>query len=127
SSPQLPQEEVLSQLLVGRGLDKITPFQAAQLAAAVATLAGNGGDGIIGNLRKNFGLDNLDLSTDSTGATQLSAGKYISKRLYSEVSVGSAGTTEVHLNLDVTKSIKLSGTAGSDGDSGIGIYYDRDY
>ena len=67
ASPDLPQEEVLARLLFDRGLENLTAFQAIQLAGAVATLAGRGGVGVIGNLRKRAGLDNLDIVTDGTG------------------------------------------------------------
>ncbi len=127
SSPSLPQEEVLSQLLFGQGLSKISPFQAAQLASAVATLAGKGGEGIVSKLRRSFGLDDLDIQTDAQGQTSVKLGKYISKRLYSDVTVGQDGTSQVDLNLDVTKSVTLKGSAASTGNTGIGVYYQRDY
>ncbi|MFN3576333.1 MAG: translocation/assembly module TamB domain-containing protein, partial [Tabrizicola sp.] len=60
SSPDLPQEEVLARLLFGRGLDNISALQAGQLANAVAILAGRSGVGLVGSLRRNFGLDDLD-------------------------------------------------------------------
>lgn len=127
SSPSLPQEEVLSQLLFGQGLSKISPFQAAQLASAVATLAGKGGEGIISKLRRSFGLDDLDIQTNQQGQTSVKLGKYISKRLYTDVTVGQGGTSQVDLNLNVTKSVTLKGSAASDGNTGIGVYYQRDY
>ena len=127
SSPELPQEEVLAQLLFGRDLTKISAFQAAQLASAVATLAGKGGEGIVSRLRKGFGLDDLDIVTDSAGNTSVKVGKYLTKRIYTDVTVGQDGTSEVNLNLDVTKSVTLRGKAGTDGNTGIGVYYERDY
>lgn len=127
SSPPLPQSEVLSQLLFGKGLNKISALQAAQLASAVATLAGKGGEGIVGKLRSNFGLDNLDVQTGTNGGAEVKAGKYLSKRLYSEVTVGSDGKSSISLNLDLTKSVTVKGTAGSDGSTGIGVYLQRDY
>ncbi len=127
SSPALPQEEVLSHLLFGQGLSKISALQAAQLASAVATLAGKGGEGMVGKLRQGFGLDNLDVTTDSTGGAAVKAGKYLSSRIYTEVTVGADGKSSVNLNLDVTKSVTVKGMAGSDGNTGIGIYYQRDF
>ena len=59
SVPQLPQEEVLSRLLFGRGIDTISALQAAQLANAVGVLAGSSGEGLIERLRQSFGLDDL--------------------------------------------------------------------
>lgn len=127
SSPELPEEEVLSQLLFGRGLDSISPLQAAQLANAIAVLAGTGGVGIVGSLRDQFGLDDLDLATDSEGNVQLRAGKYLSENLYTDVSVGNDGTSTINLNLDITETLRARGSVGSDGESTLGIYFERDY
>lgn len=127
SSPELPQEEVLSQLLFGRGLDSISPLQAAQLANAIAVLAGRGGDGIIGNLRESAGLDDLDLTTDDDGNIELRAGRYLSENVYTDVSVGEGGRSSINLNLDITQSLRARGSVGSDGGSSIGLFFERDY
>ena len=127
SSPALPEDEVLARLLFGRSISEISALQALQLAAAVRTLAGKGGDGIVGNLRKNFGLDDLDLTTNEDGEASLSVGKYISENIYTDVNIGADGDTEVNLNLTISPSVTARGTVGSDGESTIGIYYERDY
>ncbi len=127
SSPELPQDEVLARLIFGRSIDNLSPLQAAQLASAVATLAGKGGEGIIGKLRKNFGLDDFDVSTDAQGNTQLKVGKYLSDNIYTDVTVGGDGTSQINLNLDVTKSLTARGTVGSDGKSGVGLYFEKNY
>ena len=127
SSPELPQEEVLSQLLFGRGLDNISPLQAAQLANAIAVLAGRGGEGIVGNLRNRVGLDDLDVGTDDEGNVQVRAGKYLSENVYTDVAVGDDGKSTINLNLDVTDSLRARGSVGSDGDSTLGLYFERDY
>ena len=127
SSPQLPQEEVLSRLLFGRGLEALSAFQAAQLAGAVASLAGKGGEGIVARLRKGFGLDDLDVRTAEDGTASLRAGKYISQNVYSEIEVGQDGKSQIQLNLDVTDSVILRGRASSDGTTGIGIVLEKDY
>lgn len=127
SSPDMPQEEVLSQLLFGRGLDSISALQAAQLANALAVLAGRGGVGIIGNLREQTGLDDLDLQSDDEGNISVRAGKYLSKNLYTDVQVGDEGTSSINLNLDVTQELTARGSVGSDGNSSIGLFYERDF
>ncbi|CAM3161399.1 translocation/assembly module TamB domain-containing protein [Paracoccus nototheniae] len=127
SSPELPQEEVLSQLLFGRGLDSISPLQAAQLANAIAVLAGRGGDGIIGNLRESAGLDDLDLTTDDDGNIELRAGRYLSENVYTDLSVGEGGRTSINLNLDITRSLRARGSVGNEGGSSIGVFFERDY
>lgn len=127
SVPELPQEEVLAHLLFGRGLDTISAFQAAQLANAVAVLAGRGGEGIVGKLRKGFGFDDLDVSTDADGSTAVKAGKYLSENLYTEFSLGQDGNSRINLNLDLRKGVTVKGRVDSDGESGIGIFLERDY
>ncbi len=127
SSAGLPEEEVLARLLFGRGLDRISAFQAAQLASAVATLAGRGGDGIVGRLRKGFGLDDLDIQTDETGAATLKAGRYINDRVYSEVEIAPDGNSRINLNLDLKKGITAKGSLDSSGQSGIGLYIEKNY
>ena len=127
SSPELPQEEVLSRLLFGRGLETLSVFQAAQLASAVANLAGKGGDGIVAKLRKGFGLDDLDVRTTDDGTTALRAGKYIARNVYSEIEVDQTGKSQIQLNLDVSANITLRGRVGSDGNTGIGIVLEKDY
>ena len=127
SNPELPEEEVLARLLFGRGLENLSPVQAAQLASAVATLSGRGGIGIIGRLRQGFGLDDFDVQTDATGATSLTIGKYLAKNLYTEVEVGQDGQSQINLNLDVSKSLTVRGSAGTEGQAGIGLFWERDY
>ncbi|MFO7769920.1 MAG: translocation/assembly module TamB domain-containing protein, partial [Roseovarius gahaiensis] len=127
SSPDLPQEEVVARLIFGRGLDSISPFQAAQLAAAVATLAGRLDDGLLGGLRESVGLSNLDVTTSDTGATQLSAGAYISENIYSEISADSSGEQQIDLNIDLSRNVTVKGRLNSEGNTGIGIYFEKDY
>ena len=127
SSPQLPQEEVLARLLFDRGLENLTAFQAIQLAGAVATLAGTGGVGVIGNLRKRAGLDNLDIRSDGTSQAEVTLGKYLSDNAYTEVTVDQGGKSSVSINLDLAPHITLKGEVSSDGHTGIGIFLQRDY
>ncbi|CUH67371.1 hypothetical protein TG4357_02969 [Thalassovita gelatinovora] len=127
SSPELPQDEVLAYLLFGHGVTSISPLQAVRLAAAINTLSGRGGDGLTGNLRRGLALDDLDLTTSDDGTTEARAGKYISENIYSEVTADSAGNSEINLNLQINPALTARGTLSSDGDSGIGIFFEKDY
>jgi translocation and assembly module TamB len=127
SIPELPQEEVLAWLLFGRGLDTISVLQAAQLANAVAVLAGRGGEGVISKLRKGFGFDDLDVQTSEDGTASVSAGKYIARNIYTEIEVDQDGESQINLNLDLKRGLTVKGRVSSDGDSGIGVFLERDY
>ncbi|SEK97470.1 autotransporter secretion inner membrane protein TamB [Roseovarius azorensis] len=127
SDPFLPEEEVIARLIFGRGLDNISAFQAAQLASAVATLSGNSDNDIVGRLRGAVGLSDLDVTQTEEGDTEVSAGGYISDRVYTEITADSAGRQQINLNLDLTGSVTAKGSASNDGSSGIGIFFEKDY
>ncbi|WP_296425548.1 translocation/assembly module TamB domain-containing protein [Yoonia sp.] len=126
STPELPQDEVLSQLIFGRNLDSISPFQAIQLASAISTLAGRGG-GALDRLRRNIGLDDFDVTTDDEGATAVRVGKYLSENIYTDVTITSEGDTEINLNLDLTDEITAKGSVDQDGQTSVGVFFERDY
>ena len=126
SVPELPQDEVLSQLIFGRDLQSISPLQAVQLASAISTLAGRGG-GALDRLRENIGLDDFDVTTDDEGATAVRAGKYLSENVYTDVTITSEGDTEINLNLDITNEITAKGSVDQDGETSVGVFFERDY
>ncbi|MEM6588637.1 MAG: translocation/assembly module TamB domain-containing protein [Pseudomonadota bacterium] len=127
SSPDLPQEQVLAQLLFGRDFSEMSALQAAQLVSAVATLSGKGSGGLQGRLRDQLGLADFDVTTTDDGATQFSAGAYISDNIYSEIVADSEGNDEINLNIDLSPSLTVKGSAGNDGNTGLGIFFERDY
>lgn len=128
SSPALPQDEVLAQLIFNRSLSSLTPFQIAQLADAALQLAGGRSTSIFEKLRKGAGIDDLDVSTDSAGQAQVTAGKYINSRTYLQLQQGSgSGSSKAIINLDVGKGVKLRGEADSGGGSAAGIFYEKEY
>ncbi|WP_075291579.1 translocation/assembly module TamB domain-containing protein [Pararhizobium arenae] len=127
SSPALPQDEILAQLIFNRSLSNLSAFQIAQLASAVAELAGGGSNSLLGGLRNKLGVDDLDVSTDSSGGAQVTAGKYLNDRTYLELQSGSeAGGGKAIINLDVGRGVKLRGEAGANGTGG-GIFYEKEY
>jgi translocation and assembly module TamB len=129
STPALPEDEILAQLLFGRSVSSLSPVQLLQMADAAATLAGggSGGGGILANLREGLGLDDLDLQTDAEGNAALRAGRYLSDNVYTDVTVGSDGNADLSLNIDLTPNITARGSFSSDGTSSLGVFFERDY
>ena len=127
SAPELPQEEVLARLIFGRGLENLSALQAARLALAVRTLAGRGGEGIVSRLRSSTGLADLDVTTTDDGNAAVRAGAYLNENVYTDVTVDSAGETQLNLNLDFTPSLTVKGGVSSEGETSIGIFFERDY
>lgn len=126
SIPELPQDEVLAQLIFDRPLSELSPFQIAQLAAAAATLAGSGG-GLTDDLRASTGLANLDLTTGEDGEFGVRAGAYLGDNIYLDVETQSDGDSRAAINLDITRNLRGRVSVDSEGESKIGIFYERDY
>lgn len=127
ATPDAPQDEILAQIFFRRDVEQLSAFQALQLANAVATLAGTGGESIVSRLRRSFALDDLDITTDDDGNTAVRVGKYLTDNVYTDVTAGANGTGEVSLNIDLTPSLTARGALGQDGNSSLGIFYERDY
>lgn len=126
SSPALPQDEVLAQLIFGQSLSKLSPLQIAQLADAVSQLAGGRSTSLFNSLRSAVGVDDLDVSTDAKGNAQVGVGKYLNDKTYLEFQQGSDGSKAI-INLDVGRGFKLKGEAGANGSSGGGVFYEKEY
>ncbi len=126
STPSLPQDEILAQLIFGQSLSRLSPLQIAQLADAAAQLAGGRGTSLFQSLRSSLGIDDLDVSTDETGGTSISAGKYLNDRTYIELQQSGSGGAKATINLDIGRGLKLKGEAGGSG-AGGGIFYEKEY
>jgi translocation and assembly module TamB len=124
SAPELPEDEILARLLFGRD---ITQLSALQIANAVRVLSGQSGEGVVGRLRQNFGLDDLDITTNEDGTAGLSVGRYINENVYTDVTVDSTGRSEINLNIQLSPSLTARGSASSDGNTGVGLFFERDY
>ncbi len=126
SDPERPTEEALAMLLFGNRFSELSPFVIAQMAASLAQLNGAGGDATKG-VRDATGVDTIDIGATEGGAGRLGAGAYLSDNLYTDFTVNTEGDTEVNLNLDVTDSFTVRGTVDGRGETGLGIFFERDY
>ncbi|MCB1454111.1 MAG: translocation/assembly module TamB domain-containing protein, partial [Rhizobiaceae bacterium] len=129
STPSLPEDEILARLLFGKAMSNLSAVQVAQLASAAAQLAGIGGSTtLLQRLRERIGVDDIDVRTDDeTGDTSVSVGKYLNDRTYLSIEKGSqpgSGKAVIDLNIG---GIKLRGEASDSGETGGGIFYEREY
>jgi translocation and assembly module TamB len=126
SEPELPEDEVLAQLFFGKPVRDLTPLELAQLASAINRLQGGGG-GVFGFAREALGVDDLSVATDEDGNTAVTAGRYINERVYTDLTVGSDGTSEIELNYEINSTLTARGRFNNDGETGIGLAFERDY
>jgi translocation and assembly module TamB len=160
STPPLPQDDLLGLLLFGKPASQLSAVQLAETGAALASLSGigPGGGGSGGSkwnpltwIKKAFGLNTLSVGSASPpggaaagGGTQASgasitAGKYVSKRVYLAATQTTNGTSQVQVDIDLSQYLKLqtrlgNGTATAQGTtpdndpgSSIGIAWQMPY
>ncbi|MDI3306795.1 MAG: translocation/assembly module TamB domain-containing protein [Acetobacteraceae bacterium] len=130
SSPELPQDEILAQLLFGRPTSKLSPFEIAQLAQAVGELTGvASGSGAVDWVRSTLGLDRLGLTSNPSGSgPAVEAGRYVAPGVYLGVRQGTTGQTGVEVQVDLTSRLRLQGqTATGPAGDRIGLSYEFEY
>lgn len=133
SSPPLPQDDLLGLLLFGKPASQLTAIQLAETGAALASLSGIGPGGGSGGskwnpltwVKKAFGLNTLSVgsatqangstassSTQTSGAS-LTAGKYVSKRVYVAATQSTTGYSQVEIDVDLSQYLKLKTRLGN--------------
>jgi translocation and assembly module TamB len=154
STPEMPQDEILSRLLFGVSVTQLTPLQLAQIGAALATMGGVGGGGHfnpINAVQRKLGLDRLNIGGGSStsgaasgtpgetsNAATIEAGRYVTRRVYIGAKQSTNGTTQAQVQVDLTKSLKLQTTLGTGGTvqgatpqndpgSSVGLSYQFEY
>lgn len=155
SSPPLPQDDLLALLLFGKPASRLTPYELAETGAALASLGGFGGAGAgsynpLVWIRRSLGLNTLSVAsaagesrragtgTRSAGAS-VTAGKYLSNRVYVAATQSTRGASQVRVDVALTRHLKLetrlgNGTASTQGTtpqndpgSSIGLSYQLRY
>jgi len=139
STPPLPQDEVLSQVLFGSSAAQLSGFQAAQLASALAGLSGKGGFDVIGGLRNFAHLDRLAVDTTTiTGVTAaggryttndviVAGGKYVSDKVYIELTNSARTGQGASVEWRVRKHIAIVSRVTDQGDHALSIRWRKDY
>jgi translocation and assembly module TamB len=129
SSPDLPQDQILGQLLFGQSTQQLSPFQLAAIAQAAASFGGVGGGGDpLAAVRGGLGLDRLSANTASgsnAGAT-VEAGKYVANGVYVGAKQGTSGGSQAQVQIDLTKNLKVQTTLGTGGTPATGITPEND-
>lgn len=143
SDPELPEAEKLSWLVLGHGPEQVGSGDAATLLSAASGLLGNNSGGVVQQLKKNFGIDELGVRQgqvgdmgrrqtsrvvsggDASGATGeqiFTAGKRLSSNvlLSYEQALGTAESI-VKLTVNLSQRVSLIGRAGSD--NALDVFY----
>lgn len=135
SIPPLPEDEILSRLIFGREMTRLTPAQGLQLAQAAATLS-SGGPGMFDKMRQKLGLDTLNVGSGSGNGTAdgsrgaedtgVSAGKYVADGVYVGAEQRLSGETRSKVEIEIMPNVSVETTAGNRGES-VGVIWKWDY
>ena len=123
SVPELPQDEILAQLLFNRSANQLGPFQLAEIAAALASFSGvaPGAADPLAGVRGTLGLDRLSVGSDSNGNATVEAGRYVARNVYVGARQAASGTgSQAVVQVDIAKGLKLQGTVGNGTSSATG-------
>jgi translocation and assembly module TamB len=142
SSPELPQDELLSRLLFDRPARELSPFQIAALAQAAAGAAGYGGPttgGIMDRIRRTLALDRLSVGSDQRensgsqnngGGAVLEGGRYVAEGVYVGVRQGTTGgPPRIGVQVDILPRVRIDAETGGNSAAGdrIGLSFEREY
>ena len=143
STPELPQDEVLAWLLFHQSTANLSPLQLAQIAQALAQIAGvGGGFDPLGAVRSGLGLDRLSVGSGEGGkGTAVEAGRYVAEGVYVGAKQGTGGAgSQAVVQVDLARGLKLqatvgqsqqgatgASTSGQDSGTSVGVTYQFEY
>jgi translocation and assembly module TamB len=141
SVPTLPQDEVLAQLLFSKSATALGPIELAQIAAALAQIAGvgAGSGGTLDAIRGKLGLDRLAVGGNGANGATVEAGRTVAEGVYVGARQSTSGTgTQATVEIDITKGLKLQADIGQSsgssatgasggGGTGVGLKYEFEY
>lgn len=116
STPELPQDEVLAQLLFHRSSTSLSPFQLAAIAGSLAELSGatSGSGDPLNGIRERLGLEQLSVGTGTNGSAALQVGRYVAPGVYLGAAQGAgSNSSQAKIEIDIAKGLKAVGTVGT--------------
>lgn len=135
STPALPESEILSRVLFDKGVAKLGPVEAAQLAMALDTLASGESmsEDALSYVRNLLGLDVLTIEAgeEEGEGPALGVGRYVADGVYVGARQGAAeestaGTVEIEVLPGL--AIESEVTEGAEGATGaLGLRWKWDY
>ena len=131
SVPNMPEDEIISNLLFGKSAQDISPFQAIKLANSIKSIKEGGSSGFnpVDKIREKIGLDSISIDTESDDednkGLNIGVGKYIGEKVYLELEKTNDPQTPFRGNVEVEiiPNLNLKTTTGGE----VGIEWKRDY
>jgi translocation and assembly module TamB len=126
SDPALPEDEILPQILFGRGVADLSAFEAAQLASSLAALSGRASLDLVDAARAAAGLDRFAVRQDEDGGFLVAGGVYLTRDVYVEVARTGLGQAQTRLEWTVRPRLVLITTFQGNGDQRVSLRWRRE-
>ena len=126
SSPSLPPEEIMSQVLFGASASQLSGAQTAELASTATALATGGGFDVLGSLKQFAGLDRLALGSDEISGMTVAGGKYINDNVYLEIVGGGRTGPSAEVDWRIRRGISLISQLGGEFGAKLSIRWSHD-
>ncbi|MGB7409325.1 MAG: translocation/assembly module TamB domain-containing protein, partial [Pontixanthobacter sp.] len=130
STPVLPEEEILAQLLFGGSITELSATDALQLGSALASLRGGAELDPINQLRNAIGLDRLRIVGADPAlnrGTGVALGKNFGRRVYVEIITDGRGYSATEAEFRVTGWLSLLASVSTIGRESVVAEVSRDY
>lgn len=128
STPDLPQDEILSRLLFGRSSIDLSPVEAAQLASSIARLSGRSvGFDPAAELQAVLGVDRLSIGSNDAGNAELGVGQYLADDVYLQLNAAGADGSSVEVEWEPADQISVTSETTSTGENKLSIRWKKDY
>jgi len=115
-------------VLFGSSAAQLSPVQAAQLAAAVTTLATGGGFDVMGGLKNFAKLDRLALGGgDAATGVTVSGGKYIGDKVYLELTGGGRQGPVAEVDVRANRRLTFVSQVGGEYGAKLAVRWRVDY
>jgi len=130
STPNLPQDEILSRIFFGTSVTELSAIEAVQLASTIHTLSTGGGPGVIGGMRRKLGIDRLSIgrSEENKFGPTITGGKYLTNNIYIEVTTAPAtGETATAVEVSLTPNLSIVTRRALGNENNLAIKWSWDY
>ena len=131
STPDLPQADIVTLLVVGKTTDRLTDAERSRLSGRAQQIVGNVSAGELEQfLAKPLGLDTLDIQTgEKLGNEKVSVGRYITQDIFLsyERQQGEETSNKVGVEYSINRHLKVRGSSSNTGDSALDVLWRIDY
>jgi translocation and assembly module TamB len=131
STPELPQTDIISLLVIGKTTDRLTSSEQGALTNQLQQIAG----GVIAArleqaIGERLGTDVIEITPGETlGTGAISAGRYITQKLFVSIGhqFGEEAGPKISLEYSITPRLKLEVSSSEAGGSAVDFLWRRDY